>query len=218
MLLGLGTQGRKPVPQQSRHPQAVHRVHQVVGIAAGVNIAHGPINLAARHAVCRDDFRGVDEPRTAGQDSGVAGVLQQRRRPADFQFEAHLDVSVAGVQRPDETRLGNREMGVLGALGKDGHDDFGTADFLGQAAQFRNGGANPQRLCGQRARHQQAGQCGENCQQASGALSEQDGFIRHAPLTPTLSRQGRGGKTPSQRRASSLLILSPLEGEGQGGG
>ena len=114
-----GTQFAEFIPDQGGHFEAVDGVRQVVGIAEGMDVAHGTVNGAGgdTHGV---DYRGGVQV-TSGplQDLAVGGVLQEHRGPAHFQFQAYLDIQVSLAQFLDQTGLGFDKVGVFRPLGED---------------------------------------------------------------------------------------------------
>ena len=99
-----------------------------VRVAAGVHVAH-----RARHRLGRDFEQrnpvGRDDPaRGARADFRVAGLVDQRRQPADLEVEAVLDQNVGFVQRDDEARLRLNVVGILVRLADAGDVDAIAAD------------------------------------------------------------------------------------------
>jgi hypothetical protein len=66
-----------------------------------------------RHFESFDPLRGVDEPGAARRDSRIAGVREQRGRPAELELEPDLDEQVGFLELEQERRLGVDEMGIL---------------------------------------------------------------------------------------------------------
>ena len=69
----------------------------------------------------------------------IARLVQQRRKPAGFQFRPAFDHHVGVVQFHDEAGLGIHEMRVFRWFRQRGKRDFVAADFLRNGCEVRRG-------------------------------------------------------------------------------
>ena len=166
-------------------------------VAEWMDISQGAVDRSARDLKRSNDHGRIDIALAAGENSAVPGILQQGRRPANFQVQTDLDIHIASTQGLDEARLGYHEVGVFRPFGKDRQRGLLATNLLGQAAEFGNRGTDFERLgLGERGQPQAGNQTHE-CYDRDKKTDHQHGLFsccslrigaRHGPRTATRSR------------------------------
>ena len=110
-----------------------------MGIAEGMDVTHGPRDLC-----CGDieDFRrrrNIEVSRGAGLDPGIPALIDERRKPADFELQADHDEQIRFLQLQHEAGLGLDEVRILIAPGDGLGGRAVTADVSGNRGQIFGG-------------------------------------------------------------------------------
>ena len=104
------------------------RIGHEMRIAERVHVA-GRARDVCRHVHQSNSLGRDDASRLACFDFWITRVLQQRRKPADFQFGAAIDQDVGVAQGDDKTGTGVDEVRILRRLGQDRDLDFVATNF-----------------------------------------------------------------------------------------
>ena len=118
------------------HQRNIARVGLDMRIAAGMHIAVGAIQ-ARRHFQLAHIIRRLEITRLAGLDSGVAGLAQQNRQPADFQLRSRAYQHIGAAGAGDQARPRLDLMRVLQGIGRGINRYLLPAQRLGQRAPLR---------------------------------------------------------------------------------
>ena len=175
-----GVELRQPVVEAARDDQHAARVHLHVRIAFGVHVAVGAVHRA--RPLERLDLRCGHERTGAGGDPVVAGLADELRQPADFQFRTGADHEVRAAHLRDQARARFDHVHVLQRGGGDVEVDLVAGQFGDQRA--------PLGFAGEDVQPGLRGRGGERREQQDG-YGEQ--FHDSAPWTRTCARRARRG-------------------------
>ena len=85
-------------------------------------------------------MRGLDAAGLPHLDLWVARVLQERRKPSDFQLGPAVDQDIGIAQLDDEARTRINEVRVLGWFRQDADLDFVSPDLPGNRTEIGKSG------------------------------------------------------------------------------
>src|ERR1700737_4906767 len=110
--------------------QAVIGIKPIMRIAEGMDIPFGTSNLAGGQLQNSGEARSVEITGTAYLNAGVAGLSDQRRKPADFEFETDDDKELRLGKFKKKAGLGINVVWIL-ISARDGFDgNFIAANSL----------------------------------------------------------------------------------------
>ena len=147
-----GTQLGQTILDLDGDAHRVGGIEPVVGIAHGMDVAHGASDGAGGTVEDLHALRDVEIAARALADLVVAALLEQRRKPSDLQLQSDDDEKVGAAQLKKERRLRLDEVRILISLG-DGHRiDAIAADFVRQRGEIGDGGDDFQFVGGEGVR------------------------------------------------------------------
>src|ERR1700682_1152189 len=124
--------------------QSIFGVQPVMRIAKGLDVALRARYLAGGNFQNSCKTRSVQIAGGGNLNFRIAGLSDQRGKPADLQFESHDDEQIGFAEFEQKTGLGFDKVGVLVAA-CDGFDvHLIAADFLGQRGEVSGGGDDPE--------------------------------------------------------------------------
>src|SRR5882724_5828517 len=127
--------------------QTVFRIEPVVRISEWVDVAFGASDLASGNFKNFRITRGIQITGSSNLDFRIGGLRDERRKPADFEFETDDDEQVRSAQLQKKAGLRFDEVRVLIAA-RDGLDvHFVTANFLREGREVGGGGHDVEFAC-----------------------------------------------------------------------
>src|SRR6266446_1988609 len=105
-----------------------------------MNVAFSAGDLAGGEFQDSCKSRGVKITRRADLNPGIAGLCDERRQPADLEFEADDDEQLGLGELQKKTRLWIDKVRVLIAASDGFNVHFVAANFLGEGRQVGGGG------------------------------------------------------------------------------
>src|SRR5262245_5619434 len=115
----------------------VDRVYEKVRIAGGMNVA-------LRAIECGGDFKQLNTVGTfhvtwPASEFRITRLVEQGRKPANFQFSAAFEKHVRAIELNDEARLGIDEVRIFGRLCERREINMVAADFFRDRGNVRRG-------------------------------------------------------------------------------
>src|ERR1700687_3661341 len=153
--------------------QAVIGIEPIMRIAEGMDIPFGASNLAGGQLQNSGEARSVEIAGAAYLNAGVAGLSDQRRKPADFEFESDDDQELRLRQLQKKTGLRIDVMRIL-ITARDRFDrNFIAANFLREGSEVGGGGHDLEFAVGASGNRKEGGeqQC-EGSKQSADAIGK----------------------------------------------
>src|SRR6266849_3306679 len=151
--------------------QAILRIKPIVRIAERVNVAFGTSDHARGNFENFGETRSVKIAGGADLDFGIRGLGDQRRQPADFEFETDNDQEIGALELEQEAGLGVDKVRILVAAGNGFNFNFVAANFLRESGKVGGSGYDLNLAGGARSRRQneraEQSEGGENSAQPS---------------------------------------------------